>query len=798
MFKNDRMMLVLTGLILAIFAGSMVQYGDKIMALMSGEKVVATQDDSYSVRAGSSQILDVLSNDTRKGPIVVLSRPRCGTVELTGNNRVSYASDASCEGAVEFAYCVDADGKCDPNAVKINVINVQVAESEPANSPQNTQPDTRIAANTGALPPSDDGEPAPSGVQPSPDANAAPRPAPVTAAQPVQPAPASQSEAPQMATTMAELSPQALAAPSLTELVSPDVAVASIRRPSGGLNSASASDQTIGTQNSASIGQTAAIGPSSFAAPAISESSDIALGSNEIAVTKAPTQPSTLLSAQAEDANIVQLERGPSALAALQVQQSTPATPESPPLVTNSTQQADAPVFVAAAQTTRPALEQSFDAAPVEGGPIALVALNPSSNNGDSSGESLNVALSEPGVQGFNAPHATPLALAPASARSENVTVLARGPSLNETVDAPRPLGWTHQPLPQVMTGAEPEIVRNDAHMGTPVAVPNSVPEMNTDTAAAGPNQINIPDGLALSDSVSRFISISQISTPPTNLTTATAMPAPNGQAVTLPSVNLEPAAAPPVLEASLPAAPEISNTPTVTAPPQNSACAINLTAFPQNGANIALSVSAACKPDEMLTIEHAGIAFSVRADSLGRALVLVPAMQSPARVDVTFEDQSSANTTVEVPDINDIVRAGVSWRAPAALDISAVEFGAALGSEGHVTSESPRDYQTSLLKGGGYLVKLGDPTLMQGALAEVYTLPIARIQQRGTVAMSVSLNDAAAVCGQLIVAKTVRSRDNSNADIRSIRFTVPTCATVSNAPIPLPGAIDDIRVAGR
>ncbi len=794
MFKNDRMMMILTGLVLAIFAGTMVKYGDRIIGLMSGEAEVASQDDSYSVRAGSEQILDVLSNDTVKGPIVVLTRPGCGSVELTGNNKLSFLSNGDCTGEIEFAYCVDNEGACVPNAVKINVISINYAQvptgtpaPQPTQTPQNGRaPPIATAQSDTALPS-------------SPPSNLAPENPPVAdipvaetvvarAPEPVV------DQAPQIETISTTMAPPALATPSIPELISPSIAVASIRQSAGGLNRAANTDQNIAAQNSAGVARASTVASASFAAPSVGETSNISLGSAPRSTVASVAAPSGLQSAQSGGTNITQLERGPVALAALQNGRATLAPQESAPLTTNPERTSFAPVEVAVAQTATPTPDQKFSAAPHDGGPIALVALQSPRRDGNAAGESLNVFLSEPGVQLFAKAQVPPSALAPASAGFSAVTVLERGPALLKKLLPPRAPAPNNEAAIYVARNRDADI-RQSPLAALPAAGAGTGGFMAAaPVLAALPNQIRIPKQLFMYGSASRFVSVTYRrdgdgrAMPPATLAPLT------GLALHLPAISLTPAEKPVILQASLPTTPVA---PVITAPIQNSNCAILLDARTRNGAMIELSINAGCKAAQMVTIEHGGISFSVLTDAAGTASVSLPAMEETAEVTVRFEDQSSATTQIEVRDIAGVIRAGVSWQSGMDLDLNAYEYGAAVGTEGHVSPQSPRDYRTSRIKGGGYLLQLGDPTLARGALAEVYTIPVNRNQQRGTVAMSILISNTGAVCGQSISAKTSRTREGRSAGVRNVRFTVPDCGTVA-AQITLPGAIDDIRLAGR
>lgn len=750
MLKNDRMMMILTGLVLAIFAGSMVKYGDRIMGLMSGADVVVSQDDSFSVRAGSAQVLDVLSNDTVKGQIVVLSRPSCGAIALTGNNKISFSSDESCQGQVEFAYCVDSEGSCTPNSVKVNVISVSYAQNS-----------TTETAST-------------------------PVPIPQNNAEEVVVPPGVDQNAPEIENFAVEMAPPMLASPSMSELISPSAAMASIRQSSGGLNQAENLDENIATQNSASISQTATAAPSVFAAPEMGESSDILLGTSNPVIASNPTTPGSLQATTDTDIALTTIERGPEALASLQSAQLAPVTSESAPLSASPERTNFTPGNPPNVQSASAQPEATFSATPAGTGPIALVALNPTSS-GNASGESLNVILTEPGLQGFAA---TPSALAPASASPDAVPLLEHAPNVASATEAPLALRGEATVGVVYTSATEPATSQTDPiapSMGTITATaPNQ-----TNVSGSEPVQISVASEITRTDTVSPFIIASRTTDAAVPSANAPPLAGTDTTSTPKPSISLAP---PSAQQASLetPATP-----PAGAAPTQNSTCNIGLTTNASRGANISVDILAACKPNQMVTIQHSGLAFSLLTDAQGAAHTVMPAMAAYADVSVVFADGSQAIASLAVSDIDSILRVGVSWANTMNLDLHAIEFGAAVGSEGRVSAAAPRDYRTSRLKGGGYLVQLGDPTLAGGQLAEVYTIPVARGQQRGTIALSVILDNPATVCGQSILAKTVRSREGQSASVRNVRFTVPACGNLSSQ-IELRGAVNDIRLAGR
>ncbi len=746
MLKNDRMMMVLTGLVLAIFAGSMVKYGDRIMGLMSGGDVVSSQDDSYSVRAGSSQILDVLSNDEIKGQIVVLSDPSCGTVELTGTNKLTFSSTASCEGTVEFSYCVNSETGCEPNNVKLNVISVAYAQNSSSSNTQGTPATT-------------------------------PSHTPVQVAQ----------AAPQIESFSVEMSPPMLASPTISEFVSPSVAVASIRQPTGGLSRTDNADQNIAAQNSASVAQPSTTAPAVFGAPAMGESNNIMLGSSGPVV--AANAPASLQPSAANDSAVAVAEHGPEALASLSAARIVPATTESAPLSANPERTSFNPDTTQNTQTAAAEPDASFSANPVGSGPIALVALNPVAS-GNASGESLNVFLSEPGLQGFSTPPAAPDALEPAAPGPVSVTVLERAPHVADAALPPRPIGGESTASVFYTTASERNFGHSTVRAPNP-AGPVPVAAIPHSADAAMPVQVAIAAEITRKDIMSPYIVLGGATDIGGRSTTVQGLASADPE-VSLPQISLTPPTAfggAPIQQASLETQ---THTTVPVSPAQNSACNIDLTANSTRGANIVVDVMAPCKPAQMVTIDHAGLAFSVLTDQQGAARVTIPALEANAGVSVQFTDGSRASTNVSVQDVDSMVRVGLSWENGMDLNLNANEF----GNASQVSAQSPRSYRTARLQGGGYLVQLGDPTLAGGKQAEVYSIPVAR-QQRGTIALSVVLDNPTAMCGRSILAKTVRSRTGQSARMSSIRFTVPACGGLDRQ-IELPGAVNNIRLAGK
>lgn len=88
---------------------------------------VAAEDDSFMVRAGRRQFLDVLANDpvsdVARIDVRILAQPTCGSVALEDEVLV-YDSPAGCIGRVQFAYCIAEGAVCEPARVSLTVAHI--------------------------------------------------------------------------------------------------------------------------------------------------------------------------------------------------------------------------------------------------------------------------------------------------------------------------------------------------------------------------------------------------------------------------------------------------------------------------------------------------------------------------------------------------------------------------------------------------------------------------------------------------------------------------------------------------
>ncbi|QYK41770.1 MAG: hypothetical protein KF887_01090 [Paracoccaceae bacterium] len=176
----------------------------------------------------------------------------------------------------------------------------------------------------------------------------------------------------------------------------------------------------------------------------------------------------------------------------------------------------------------------------------------------------------------------------------------------------------------------------------------------------------------------------------------------------------------------------------TVSAP----VCDTSLVGIPGPGATIDIVLLAPCAPDAAVVLRHAGLAISARTSASGSLFVAVPALEPEGRVTLRLPDGAELSTAVPT-DLAGLRRIALQWQAPDRFQLHALEGTADYGEAGHVWAGSP----TPGTPEGGWLVQLGDATVAQPLLAEVYTFPAevsrpARVTVEGEVTAETCARD--------------------------------------------------------
>lgn len=136
---DDQMMTVLTGLVVAVVLGTLIQESGTLARLFGGGEPVAARNDVLFVRSGGTQALDVTVNDTGITDDTVLrivKRPACGEVVPDGTS-LAFTSGDNCVGDLRLTYCIETDAGCPAARVSLKVHHGRLANRVPKDAPQN-------------------------------------------------------------------------------------------------------------------------------------------------------------------------------------------------------------------------------------------------------------------------------------------------------------------------------------------------------------------------------------------------------------------------------------------------------------------------------------------------------------------------------------------------------------------------------------------------------------------------------------------------------------------------------------
>ena len=232
--------------------------------------------------------------------------------------------------------------------------------------------------------------------------------------------------------------------------------------------------------------------------------------------------------------------------------------------------------------------------------------------------------------------------------------------------------------------------------------------------------------------------------------------------------------------EMGLPVLPQVADRPDVSGPARLDAplavadldCTPVLRLAPAAGAMIDVGLSSPCRPSERIVLRHAGLAVTYRTNSVGALTARLPALTDQAVVSVLFAGGNTIEAELVLPEAVQMRRFGVQWLGPLAFGINAFENGAGYGEAGHVSAaDAGRPAAGSGDGDNGFLTLLGDDTVDQPMLAEVYTYP----DGSRDVPVVVEAAITAQTCGQDLLGETLNVAGGTVA-LSDLSVTMPGC----------------------
>ena len=233
-------------------------------------------------------------------------------------------------------------------------------------------------------------------------------------------------------------------------------------------------------------------------------------------------------------------------------------------------------------------------------------------------------------------------------------------------------------------------------------------------------------------------------------------------------------------------------DTPILTAP-----CDITLTAVPTELAFVDLTLESPCRPDSVVSIHHQGMMFNDITDSGGLLRVSVPALKEEAFFIAAFDDGEGAVAMTGVPDLVNFDRAVLQWQGEDDVQLHALEFGATYGDPGHIWSETSGAMEHAKTGQGGVLVRLGNESVPEALMAEVYTYPTGITSRDGSIHLTVEAEVTTRNCGREVAAQSIQVGMDGEADAVDLDMTMPGCEATGEFLV-LKNMFEDLTLAAK
>lgn len=225
--------------------------------------------------------------------------------------------------------------------------------------------------------------------------------------------------------------------------------------------------------------------------------------------------------------------------------------------------------------------------------------------------------------------------------------------------------------------------------------------------------------------------------------------------------------------------------------------CPIEATATAQAAAMINYTLTAPCYAGAEVVISHADLMFSEVLSDDGTLTVEIPALMKDAMVRAFFTTGETIEASLAIESLNLYDRVLVQSHGATGVQIHAREFGANYGDAGHVWFGSNRDLSAISEGKGGYLTVLGESTLSDAHIAEIYTFPTALNGTSGSVELTIETEVTAENCAQDVEAQAVQFKAGKEVSSQVLTLAVPDCSTIGSFLV-LNNLLQDLTVASK
>jgi len=154
-------------------------------------------------------------------------------------------------------------------------------------------------------------------------------------------------------------------------------------------------------------------------------------------------------------------------------------------------------------------------------------------------------------------------------------------------------------------------------------------------------------------------------------------------------------------------------------------------------GAETRVLVVAPCHAGTVAELTYAGLRLAVPLDETGQGGIVALGFEPTSPALLIFDNGEKIDFDLPFRGIDRVQRVALIWDDPIALELNALEFGAAPGTDGHVSTRNRKSFQDVRRTGGGYLASY-QPRDGVGQNVQVYTFWQRRGGATGVVEMKI------------------------------------------------------------
>ncbi|MEQ9258257.1 MAG: hypothetical protein RIG84_04080 [Roseovarius sp.] len=223
--------------------------------------------------------------------------------------------------------------------------------------------------------------------------------------------------------------------------------------------------------------------------------------------------------------------------------------------------------------------------------------------------------------------------------------------------------------------------------------------------------------------------------------------------------------------------------------------CEIKTFAVAGAAAMVDIAVDAPCMANSQFTVHHNGMMFSASTDADGLSSLTVPALARDAVFIISFVSGDSAVAKAEVDTLEYYDRAVVQWAGTDGLEIHALEYGADYDGAGHIWAGNAAEMARAARGEGGFMTVLGEPGLLNGHMAEVYTFPSGTASIEGVIEISLEATVTNGNCGRDISAQVLQKSGLEQMRAKDLTLAMPDCEGIGDVLV-LKNLFDDLKIA--